>query len=49
MISDSLAEFGHEIDVLNIVPIVVEAVVHLVLDVLVENEPVDHRSILRGV
>jgi len=46
MVGSPLAEFGHEIDVFNVMPVVLKPMKHLVFDVLVEGEPIRHRSVI---
>lgn len=47
MVGSPLPELGHEIDVLDVMPVVLKSMEHLVFDGLVEDEPIRHRSGMR--
>ncbi|WP_049933550.1 hypothetical protein [Halorubrum ezzemoulense] len=44
MVGGPFLKLGHEVDVLNVVTVVLEPIEHLVFDVLIEDEPIRHRS-----
>lgn len=44
MVDGPFPKLGHEIDVLNVVTVVLEPMEHPVFDVLIEDEPIRHRS-----